>query len=361
MVMVSGNNKAQKKSGRKGKPVVRPVFLIAGAIALLGFGIVMGIGLDLAMRQGETPSPANLSRNIGPPHPSPNARPPEIINLYTGGAPREEFLEGVGIPNQQRAWAPDSPNPYASASAPVIAYSIPVNVSESKPVVAIVIDDMGLDRTRSFRMMELNGPLTVSLMTYANGLPELVTYAHQRGHEVMGHLPMEPLSPDEDPGPGALMTNMSEAEIREHLAAYLDPWQGYVGINNHMGSKFTARADAMRVVMDVLRSRGLMWLDSKTSPDRSTAQTALEYRVPFVERDIFLDNEDNTAAVLNQLEKLEEIVKERGFAVGIGHPHDSTIEALRQWMPTLRAKGIELVPVTEILKRRLKDAKKQSG
>ncbi|MGY9107973.1 MAG: divergent polysaccharide deacetylase family protein, partial [Alphaproteobacteria bacterium] len=147
-------------------------------------------------------------------------------------------------------------------------------------------------------------------------------------------------------------TNMNDQELRQHLAAHLDKWQGYVGINNHMGSKFTSDAVRMGVVMEELKARGLMWLDSKTTADSAGPLAAAAANVPYLERDVFLDNVDSVSAVLEQLAVLQKTAKSRGFAIGIGHPHDGTIDALKQWLPTLRRSGISLVPITEILKRR---------
>ena len=261
----------------------------------------------------------------------------------------------------RRAWAPERRPGPSDANSPLVTFAVASTAPAAKPVIAIVIDDMGLDRVRSLRMMALDGPLTISLMTYANGLPDLAARARNAGHEVMGHLPMEPQDAGENPGPGALLTNMDAQAIRQHLAMYLDKWEGYVGINNHMGSKFTSDPGRMGVVMEELKARGLMWLDSKTTVNSAGPAAAAAANVPYVERDVFLDNVDSRPAVLEQLAALERTAKSRGFAIGIGHPHDATIEALSQWIPTLREAGISLVPVTEILKRRQRAQAKLPG
>lgn len=356
--------KSKNKAGKK-KPVqaVRPAFLVAGAVALIGFGLVVGAGLDIATR----PEPAQVSGaqdRTQRPVPSRQFRPPQFLNISpdepeerpVDGGVQEFLTEGA-----RRAWAPETRAIIREEDSPLVAHAVPSSISSERPVIAIVIDDMGLDRVRSLKMMELEGPLTVSLMTYANGLPDLTTRARKAGHEVMGHLPMEPMSSGENPGPGALLTSMNNQEIRQHLAAYLDKWQGYVGINNHMGSKFTSDAARMGVVMAELKARGLMWLDSKTTVDSAGPLAAAAANVPYVERDVFLDNVDSVPAVLAQLAILEKTAKSRGYAIGIGHPHDGTIEALKQWLPTLRQSGISLVPITEILKRRQRLQSKSSG
>ncbi|MBI3505736.1 MAG: divergent polysaccharide deacetylase family protein [Proteobacteria bacterium] len=114
--------------------------------------------------------------------------------------------------------------------------------------VAIVIDDLGLDRTRSARASTLPGPLTLSFMSYASDVGMQASAARQSGHEIMLHMPMEPDGRD-DPGPGALFVRLPDADIRQRVAASLDRLPMAVGLNNHMGSKFTRDARAMRPVL----------------------------------------------------------------------------------------------------------------
>ena len=339
--MVSTDNKYQAGKNRKGQKV-RPGFLMAAVFALAGFVIVMGTSLDLAMRPmpAAVPTPSQSDEQAGDPRQQ--FWPPQFLNNRPYGG--EGGLVGRLVPDflgdyARRAWAPTVPEHSVREGSPLLAYAVSSPAPAGIPVVAIVIDDMGLDRARSLRMMEWEGPLTVSLMTYADGLTDLVVRAHKAGHEVMGHLPMEPVDPNEDPGPGALLTTMNGAAISRHLADYLNSWRGYVGINNHMGSKFTADAARMILVMKELKARGLMWLDSKTTVDSAGSAAAAVVGVPYVERDVFLDNVDSVVAILEQLARLKSAARDRGFAVGIGHPHDATIDALRQWLDLHRKSG----------------------
>jgi polysaccharide deacetylase 2 family uncharacterized protein YibQ len=357
------NTKTKRKTGKKAR-AVRPVFLVMGAVALVGFGLIVGASLDFVTR----PEPATIASTprdgAARPALSRQFRPPQFLNIEpddlqgeADGGRVPEFLEE----GARRAWAPERLPSTSNESSPLVAFAVSSTAPTAKPAIAIVIDDMGLDRARSLRMMELGGPLTISLMTYANGLSDLAARARNAGHEVMGHLPMEPQDSGENPGPGALLTNMDAQTIRQHLAMYLDKWEGYVGINNHMGSKFTSDPARMGVVMEELKVRGLMWLDSKTIVNSAGPAAAAAANVPYVERDVFLDNIDSGPAILEQLAALERTAKSRGFAIGIGHPRDATIEALNQWIPTLRDAGISLVPVTEILKRRQRAQGKLPG
>src|SRR2546426_20893 len=174
-------------------------------------------------------------------------------------------------------------------------------------MVAVVIDDMGLDEARSQRVLRLPRPLTLSFFPSANDLAAWVSRARTAGHEVLAHIPMEPLDAGSNPGPGALRAAMSADDVRAQLAADLDGWSGYVGVNNHMGSRFCQDRRLMDAVMAELKARGLLWLDSKTTAATEGIAAAEAARVPYVVRDVFLDNVDSLEAVLAQLEQLESI------------------------------------------------------
>src|SRR5215468_10816044 len=120
-------------------------------------------------------------------------------------------------------------------------------------------------RPRSKRAWELPGPLTMSFLPYAKDLGEQARSARGRGQELMLHLPMEP-SGRNDPGPNALLVSLTDAELRQRTQTALDSFEGYAGVNNHMGSRFTAFRPGMETVLRQFRSRGLMFLDSRTTP-----------------------------------------------------------------------------------------------
>ena len=111
--------------------------------------------------------------------------------------------------------------------------------------------------------------------------------------------------------------------------------------------------------MDELRRRGLLFLDSITSSRSVGAETAGRFGVPFAERDVFLDNDwTDREAIRGQLAQLESIARRRGYAVGIGHPHPTTLEVLADWLPEARARGLALVPISAIVRHRIGVAQK---
>ena len=223
-------------------------------------------------------------------------------------------------------------------------------------MVAIVIDDLGLNRKGTKRILDMKGPYTLSFISYAERLGPMLRTAKRNGHELMLHLPMEPFDAGENAGPNALMTGHSPWEIRLLMEWGLSRVQGIVGVNNHMGSRFTSRSDGMSVVMDYLRDSGLFYLDSRTASSKVSEETAQAAGVPFLGRDIFLDHEKPAKSeILANLRNLEAIARRHGYAVAIAHPYPETLDALYEWREKIGS-GVRLVPITAILRQRLRRA-----
>jgi uncharacterized protein len=225
-------------------------------------------------------------------------------------------------------------------------------VPPDRKLIAVIIDDMGVDRIRSDRATALPAPLTLAFLPYARNFEGQMAAARSRGHEILVHIPMQP-SGMEDPGPGALTLALDGAEIRRRLAATLDRADLAVGINNHMGSRFTVERGAMKPVLEELRTRGLLFLDSRTAAATVGPAMAGDLGVPYAVRDVFLDNDPSPEAVRDRLAETEAAARRQGHAVAIGHPHDGTLEALRPWLDEVRGKGFLLVPISTIVRLQL--------
>jgi len=255
--------------------------------------------------------------------------------------------------------------PSAPTSAPTLGgerwrqLGVPMPAGAKPPFIAIVIDDMGLARRNSTRAVALPTPLTLSYMSYAPDLAEQTAAARAAGHELMLHLPMEPLDVRRnDPGPHALLVNQDESEWRRRTLWSLDRFDGYAGVNNHMGSRFTADAQAMGVVLSEISKRGVFWLDSLTGPRSTGVAQAGKLGMASTSRDLFLDDErDAEAGVPAQLAILERIAREHGDAIGIGHPHARTLNALERWLVEAPKRGFTLISASAMLQHRLERQK----
>jgi len=293
----------------------------------------------------------DLAQNVSADRPRPVITVPIMTEEDAQGftdlpVPAQDPLQTIepppAIPEVGSAVVPEVPSWRRNAVA--------VAPAVGQPAIAVVLDDLGLNRPGAWRSISLPGPLTLAFMTYAPGLKGLTKSAREHGHELMLHVPMQPQDPEQDAGRNVLEVGLSDNEILRRLRWGLSRFDGFVGINNHMGSRFTERWDLMALVMGELKERGLMYLDSRTSESSAGALAAHQIGVPHVIRDVFIDNDrHDPVAIRTQLAEVEAIARQQGFAVAIGHPHENTLAALEQWLPELEAKGFKLVPVSALV------------
>lgn len=271
----------------------------------------------------------------------PAAAPPASVVLPPA-APAQR------VPLAQR---PQASPPPAAAEPAWRRNAIASETQTGMALVAIIIDDMGLDRRAAQAMAALRGPLTLSYLPYAADLPAQTRTARAAGHELMVHVPMEPDHPEASVPASVLSVDLSPAEAMRRLDWALGRFDGFVGVNNHMGSRFTADAGHMRPVLAELKRRGLLFVDSRTSSRTVAPAIARGLGLPFASRDVFLDHDDDTAAIRARLRELEEVAQRNGHAVAIAHPRERTLAALREWLPTMESRGLALVPVSAIVQR----------
>ncbi len=225
-----------------------------------------------------------------------------------------------------------------------------ITIARPSKKLAIVIDDIGYDLDAVERLLDLDIPLTLSVLPYCPYSEAAARRAHQAGREVMLHIPMEPKGhPKKNPGEGALLITMTHQEIEDALARAMDSVPFIAGANNHMGSLFMEDKEKVHTVLAALKKQGLYFLDSVTTSESKGRQAALATGIRYGARDIFIDNshetEDTCTSILN-------VINERNnweTLIAIGHPYKSTVTALKQVIPDLQEKGIAIVPLSEII------------
>jgi hypothetical protein len=232
--------------------------------------------------------------------------------------------------------------------APVSTETRPA--AEHPARIALVIDDLGHSTDDLVPLEKLGVPITYAVLPFEENTPAVVSQLRGRREEILLHLPMEPKN-GENPGPGALLKGMTDDQLRTRTLAALQAVPGAVGVNNHMGSSLSADAHSMSTVLRLLSSRGLFFLDSRTSPDSVGYRTALSLGVPAAERQVFLDADPGPEAVHEQFQRLLEMARARGAAVAIGHPHPDTLAMLTEEVPRAKAEGFDFVPVSFLLDR----------
>ena len=246
----------------------------------------------------------------------------------------------------------------AVASLPVAAESLAqpavVMVRPHRPAgppqLAVVIDDLGLDMRAARQAVDLPSPVTLSFLPYGYELDRLTAAAAARGHDVFLHMPLEPMG-SADPGPNALLTSLSPAEVARRIAWDFARLPGAVGVNNHMGSRGTADPALMLAVLAEVKRRRLVFVDSLTTPLSVVPAIAGRLGVPLATRDVFLDNEPTTDAVQARLAEAERLARRHGSAIAIGHPFPATLALLADWLPDAERRGVRLVTARSLTRQ----------
>ena len=226
----------------------------------------------------------------------------------------------------------------------------PIPLRPPSPRIAIVVDDLGADKRVAEEFLRLDAPLTFSIFPLQPSSRRIAHKAHAEGREIILHLPLEPRGyPLKDPGKGALFISMDERELLRQLRKNLDAVPFITGVNNHMGSRFMEHGDKVRLVLRELQQRELFFLDSRTTAKSQGYHIAQDLALKADTRDLFLDNESDVECTKLQLEQLIRIARDNGTAIGICHPYPSTITALKEMIPQIKAEGIQIIPLSQAL------------
>lgn len=225
-----------------------------------------------------------------------------------------------------------------------------IEIDDRKSYIAVIVDDLGISSRLANDFMEIGLDFTFALLPDQQYTSTIASISHEKGYELMLHLPMEPSDyPDKNPGVDALLLSMSDDEIKSRMDKMLDSIPFVSGVNNHMGSKFCEDREKMSVVMSIISDRGLYFVDSKTSEKSCANVVAKEFNVPNLSRGIFLDNDKEKDKILKQVDKLIKKSKKNGYAVAICHPYPETIDALLDIKQRFEDKGIVVKRLSEII------------
>jgi polysaccharide deacetylase 2 family uncharacterized protein YibQ len=143
---------------------------------------------------------------------------------------------------------------------------------------------------------------------------------------------------------------MTSQELTARIEAALQAMPFARGVNNHMGSRLTESRTTMQTVLQSVKRHKLFFLDSRTSKDSLAYQVAQELGVPTARRQVFLDNEAEPGKITQQLQRLIILAQQQGSAIAIGHPYPATVQVLQQHVPALRRAGIEIVPISRLVR-----------
>lgn len=218
------------------------------------------------------------------------------------------------------------------------------------PKVAFIIDDLGYETEVAKKMMELEFPIALSILPFLQYSEFIAEEGKKKNQEIMLHIPMEPNNSDADPGPGAIKSYMSEEEIRQAVRGSIFNFPYVVGVNNHMGSKITEDRKIMKIILEEIKRYDLFFIDSVTTRNSIAYEVAQEMEIKSAVRSVFLDNENGIEYIKEQMLEIQETALREGEVIAIGHGRINTFYVLKLIIPELIKAGIEIVPVSELVK-----------
>lgn len=314
----------RKKTG-KGAAGSRVAALV---ILILIVGTVAGYYLFSPGRKTEAPLPKPELSNVKP-------------DIHVAPVTQDAVTEPPALPVSPqdyppKAEIPEHVKPGAQGGAPAR--------------LAIIIDDMGSSLAEARSLAAINVPLTFAIIPGLRVDTEVATFAAANKIETMIHVPMQSKEwPARRLEANGLLVSMDADELQELVSGFIYRFPGAVGVNNHMGSEFTEHEDKMLPVLQTLKKNDLFFVDSVTSPESSGLRVAQRIGVRSARRNVFLDNEQDRAYILGQLGQAARLARKNGSAIAICHPHKATITALAAALPGLAAKGVLLVPASQLV------------
>jgi hypothetical protein len=234
---------------------------------------------------------------------------------------------------------------------PLVAYARKLDEAHAKPNmprIALVISGLGISAsTTAEAIAKLPAAVSLAFAPYATDVERVASRARAEGHEVLLQIPMEPFDyPDNDPGPQTLLTTLAPEQNIDRMHWLMSRFQGYVGVANYMGSRFTASDASFAPVLREVSKRGLMYFDDGTSPRSLASQIAGANSLPFAKAHVLIDAVPTADEIDRALARLEGVARDSGVAVGVATALPASIARIAQWAKTIEARGFALVPIS---------------
>jgi uncharacterized protein len=285
-------------------------------------------------------------RNDAAPAQSPQAgRPPEAPSVRTAAIePRLVEMTANGpIPKI---------GPDGARAADVYAHT-PSRPGPSGPRIAIVVSGLGIGASATTEALtRLPAAVTFAFSPYGGDLERVVGRARGEGHEVLMQVPMEPFDyPDSDPGPRTLLTSIGAEQNLDRLHWFMSRAQGYVGIANYMGARFTANEPAIAPVLSDIAKRGLIYFDDGSSPRSLAVQLSGANNGAFAKATVVLDAVPVASEIDSALARLETLAREGGIGIGVASALPVSIDRIAQWAKAAENRGLNLVPISVVASR----------
>jgi polysaccharide deacetylase 2 family uncharacterized protein YibQ len=219
--------------------------------------------------------------------------------------------------------------------------------STSSPRVAIVLRGLGRDhRNSEDAVTKLPSAVSMAFMPYNGPSQQWSRKARELGHEVIIQLPLEPANyPNNNPGPETLLASSGADENIARLRSILSRFDNYNGVTNFLGGRLLQSPDALRPILETLKSQGLIYVGEANNSHLVVRRLAGEIGLRYGGADIVIDSRPTPDAIKKALDGLVVLARKKGSAIGIGYASQTTIEQVEAWSKTVSGSGVTLVPV----------------
>jgi uncharacterized protein len=294
--------------------------------------------------------------------PSPGTTTINIINGTTGThqqvtipAPADQSKSPPVPPVDQKfiEMTPQGaiPKIAADGTRPADAFAQPVKALPGKPDaprIALIVGGLGVSaKDTADALANLPGPVTLAFIPYAKDAA-WVASAREQGHEVLLEAPMEPFDyPENDSGPQTLLTSLTPQQNIARLHWLMSRFQGYVGLINMMGARFTSSEQAFGPILREIAGHGLIFVDDGSNPRSVAGRIAGANNLPFAQA-VTLDSVAAPDEIDRALDRLEATARQRHVAVGFASALPVSIARIANWAKSAASRGVLLVPITAV-------------
>lgn len=241
----------------------------------------------------------------------------------------------------------------AGGEKPWKFYSKPITLKSEKPMIAIIITGLGINKQVTEQALRLPEAINLSFSPYSKALPSWLSASRLSGHEILIDLPMESASyPASDPGFLGLLVSKEQVENENRIKKLMAHDVGFVGFLTPQDEVFLANTELFKSLLQVLSGRGLMLVVGKPPAKDETKDLVEKGMTASVISDTLIDEELTPTAIQARLSLLEQTAKQKGFSVGIAQGYPITIKQLSEWSAKAEENGFIIVPVSVIISKK---------
>jgi polysaccharide deacetylase 2 family uncharacterized protein YibQ len=219
------------------------------------------------------------------------------------------------------------------------------------PRIAFIIDDIGAYEIGPLELKRLDIPITASVLPDSRRVREVVRWLNEYHLKALIHLPMQPTNSNgKRYDPKEVITVYStDQQIRALIQRAKQAVPIAEGLNNHEGSLVTTNRQLMTRILKIVKEEDLFFVDSRTIGGTVAYEVARELNIKAAHKDVFLDHIPDYSHSIAQIRTLVDFALQKGKAIAIGHPLESTLRAIHDSLDYIKKKGVKIVYVKELL------------